>query len=325
MLILAGDIGGTTTRLAFFRAADDRLECLARWRTASREHASFAALLEGFWGRQPFVPERACFGVAGPLRDGRVSPPNIPWVVDGAATARLLGLARVTLLNDLQANAWGIPLLDTSALTVLNPGRRDPHGPLAVLSAGTGLGECTMVRNGETLRPLASEGGHADFAPRDELEADLMLRLRARYGRVSVERVVSGPGLVNIHDFLRDRRKLPEHPAVSAARPGDPAPAISAAGLAGECPLCAAALELFVSLYGAAAGNLALRSLPTGGLYLGGGIAPKILPALRGPAFMRSFTAKGRLTELLETIPVSVIGDEETALLGAANCARRDG
>jgi glucokinase len=322
MLVLAGDIGGTTTRLAFFRAAGDRLETVASEHYASREHGSLAAIVQAFVAEHGLAPERACFGIAGPVCAGRVLTPNLPWLVDAGELADLLGLARVALINDLEANAYGIPLLGEEDFAVLNPGRSDPSAPIAVISAGTGLGESLAVWDGSAHRPLPTEGGHADFAPRNELETELLLYLRAEFGRVSYERVLSGPGLHNIYRFLRDHRHLPENPAVaSAMSQGDAAACISRAALAGSCPLCSQALDLFVSLYGAEAGNLALRCLATGGVYVGGGIAPKILDRLKGPAFLLAFSAKGRLSPLLETIPVRVILNDRTALLGAGRCA----
>lgn len=326
MLVLAGDIGGTTTRLAFFKSDDASTETLAKETFPSRSHGSLAAIVQGFVAATGLVPERACFGIAGPVRGNRVLTPNLPWLVDGEELAGLLGLPRVTLINDLQANAYGIPLLAEQDFALLNPGEAEATGAIAVISAGTGLGETMAVWDGAMHRPLPGEWGHADFAPRNELESELLLHLRAEHGRVSYERVLSGPGLVNIYRFLRDRRHLPETPAVAEAMAhGVPAAAISRAAIEGSCPLCAQTLDLFVSLYGAEAGNLALRALATGGLYLGGGIAPKIIERLRGPLFMRAFTAKGRLSPLLETIPVRVILNEYTALLGAGRCAQLEG
>lgn len=322
MLILAGDIGGTSTRLAYFDAADAKLAPLAEGRFPSREAGSLAELVGRFAAAQGMAAERACFGIAGPVRQGRVRTPNLPWSVDAAELARLLGLPAVELINDLEANAYGIAQLAPQDLAVLNPGTPDPTGTIAVVSAGTGLGEVLAYWDGVTHRPLASEGGHADFAPRTELEAELLLSLRVEHGRVSTERVVSGPGLRNIYRFLRDNCHLPESPAVAEAmRQGDPSAAITRAALAGACPLCGQVLDLFISLYGAEAGNVALRYLATGGVYLGGGIAPKIIEKLRGPGFMLAFTAKGRLSPLLETVPVHVILNDRTALLGAGRCA----
>lgn len=324
MLVLAGDIGGTSTRLAFFDDGSGNLTLLAEARFPSREAGSLEEIVARFVREQGLAAERACFGIAGPVRQGRVRTPNLPWSVAAIELARTLGLAEVQLINDLAANAHGIDLLGPEDFVVLNKGVADPTGTIAVISAGTGLGEAFAYWDGGAHHPLASEGGHADFAPRNELEAELLLYLRAEFGRVSTERVVSGPGLRNIYRFLRDARHQPESAAVvEAMRRGDPSAVITGAALAGECPLCAETLDLFVALYGAEAGNMALRVLATGGVYLGGGIAPKIIKRLQGPGFMQAFTAKGRLSPLLETIPVRVILNEKTALLGAGRCAAR--
>jgi glucokinase len=322
MLILAGDIGGTSTRLAYFETASDTLSLVAEGRFPSREAESLEEIVGRFAGEHGLAAERACFGIAGPVRQGGVRTPNLPWIVDSAALARALQISGVRLINDLEANAYGIALLGPDDFAVLNHGVPDPTGTIAVVSAGTGLGEAVAYWDGSVHRPLPGEGGHADFAPRTGLEAELLLYLRAEHGRVSIERVVSGPGLRNIYRFLRDGRHQPETPAIAdEMRRGDPSAVITRAALAGECPLCGQALDLFVSLYGAEAGNAALRSLATGGVFLGGGIAPKIIERLKGPGFMLAFAAKGRLSPLLETIPVRVILNERTALLGAGRCA----
>lgn len=322
MLILAGDIGGTSTRLAYFDSAGGGLTPLIEKRFSSREAGSLEEIVSRFTAEEGLTAERACFGIAGPILQGRVRTPNLPWSVDAVELARLLKMPAVELINDLEANAFGIDLLEADDMVVLNRGVPDPAGTIAVVSAGTGLGEALAYWDGSAHRPLRSEGGHADFAPRTELETELLLFLRAEHGRVSTERVVSGPGLRNIYRFLRDSRHIAESPAVAVAmQQGDPSAAISRAALAGECPLCEQTLDIFVSLYGAEAGNVALRGLATGGVYLGGGIAPKIIERLKGPGFMLAFTAKGRLSPLLENIPVRVILNDRTALLGAARRA----
>lgn len=322
MRVLAGDIGGTSARLACFAVHDGKLEPLAERWYKSREQSSPVEVVRNFVHEYGIVVDRACFGVAGPVRQGKVQTPNLPWIVDGEELARTLGLPGVAVINDLEANAHGIDLLDGEDFTVLNPGVASPGGTIAVISAGTGLGVAFAYWDGTCHRPLPSEGGHADFSPRNELETELLLHLRAEHGRVSCERVVSGPGLRNIYRFLRDRKHVPESPEVAAEMlADDPSRAISRAALAGRCELCVQSLDLFVSLYGAEAGNVALRYLATGGIYVGGGIAPKIIDKLKDPLFMMAFTAKGRLSPLLETIPVRVILNERTALLGAAHCA----
>jgi glucokinase len=322
MLILAGDVGGTSTRLAYFKAEGGGLEALAEAHYASREHASLYQIVGHFAAQHRLTPERACFGVAGPVIEGQVNTPNLPWSIKGSELARQLGLSGVQLINDLTANTYGIGCLKDEDLVVLNPGKPDPTGTIAVVSAGTGLGESLAYWDGATHRPLPSEAGHADFAPRNEQESELLLYLRAAHGRVSYERVVSGPGLVNIYRFLRDTGALPEQPAVAAAmNAGDPAAAITAAAMAQSCPLCSKTLDMFISVYGAESGNAALRFLATGGVYLGGGIAPRILEKLQGPAFMGAFNAKGRLATLVESIPVKVILNDRAALLGAGRAA----
>lgn len=321
-LVLAGDIGGTSARLAYFDAADGMLTPLVEKRFSSREAGSLEEIVSRFVVECELAAERACFGIAGPVRQGRVRTPNLPWSVNADELARTLKLPSVQLVNDLDANACGVCLLATEDLAVLNQGIPDPTGPIAVISAGTGLGEAMAYWDGTAHCPLPSEGGHADFAPRNELETELLLFLRAEHGRVSTERVVSGPGLRNIYRFLRDARHMPETPAVAEAmRQGDPSAAITQAALLGECALCGQALDLFVALYGAEAGNVALRLLATGGVYLGGGIAPKIVERLKGSGFMLAFSAKGRLSPLLERIPVHIILNDRTALLGAGRLA----
>jgi glucokinase len=236
--------------------------------------------------------------------------------------AKRLHLKRVGLINDLEANAYGIAVLQSKDFVILNKGARSAGGNKAIISAGTGLGEAGMFWDGKTHRPFASEGGHTDFAPRNHLEMELLAYSMNRYRRVSYERLVSGPGLVHIYEFLRSTGKGGE-PAwlTEELRQGDQASIISRHAIEGKSPLCLQALDLFVSLYGAEAGNLALKIMATGGVYLGGGIAPKIIPKLKGPELMNAFTAKGRMRPLLQDIPVKVIMNPKTALLGAARHA----
>jgi glucokinase len=322
MLILAADVGGTTTRLAYFQAQSGELVVLAEGHYPSAAHASLYEIVQAFQAEHPMTPERACFGIAGPITEGRVKTPNLPWSVESSELARVTGVASLQLINDLAANTWGISALKDQDLVVLNPGKRDPTGTIAVVSAGTGLGESLAYWDGSAHRPLPSEAGHADFAPRNDLETRLLGYLRGKFGRVSYERVLSGPGLVNIYSFLRDTRYLPEDPALAAALgKGDPAALIAQAALARSCPLCSKALDTFISIYGAECGNAALRFLATGGLYLGGGIAPHIIERLREPPFLEAFCAKGRLGSLVTSIPVFVIGNDRTALLGSAVAA----
>ena len=288
----------------------------------SRDFDGLAPLIQAFVAAHPGPIDASCFGVPGPVQEGHVETPNLPWVIDASALASLLRLPSVGLINDLEANAWGIGALDASDFAILQAGRPGATGNGAVISAGTGLGQAGLYWDGRMHRPFASEGGHTDFAPRDPLEAELLAHVRRRWEHVSYERIVSGPGIVHIYEFLRDSGRHPEQAVIAARmRAGDPAAAIAQAALAGECPLSRASIALFVSLYGAAAGNLALTLLATGGVYIGGGIAPKLLPKMREPGFIDAFLGKGRMRALLEAIPVRVILNPNAALLGAGRYA----
>jgi glucokinase len=321
-MILAGDVGGTHTRLALFEMAGGKLNLLTEQIYSSREFPGLETILADFLRTSAGKPDNAGIGVAGPVRDGRCVATNLPWVVDAAKLAASAGLPGVVLLNDLEANAYGIATLQPSDFVVLQKGEGNARGNAAVISAGTGLGEAGMYWDGADFRPFAGEGGHSSFAPEGELQGELFQHLAKRFGHVSCERVVSGPGLVNIYEFLRDTGRGVESPAVmEEMHAGDPAAAISRGALGGECQLCAQALQIFVQAYGAEAGNLALKVLATGGVYVGGGIAPKILRALQGPGFLEAFLAKGRMKPLLESMPVRVILNENTALRGAARGA----
>ncbi|HJV65184.1 MAG TPA: glucokinase [Geomonas sp.] len=322
MLILAADVGGTSTRLAYFEEEGGELAALAEGRYPSGGHSSLVEIVSRFSAQHKLTAQRACFGIAGPVLDGRVRTPNLPWHIDSRELAQVLELPEVRLINDLEANTYGIAALKGDDLFTLNAGIPNVTGTIAVVSAGTGLGQSLAYWDGRTHRPLPSEAGHADFAPRNELESELLLYLQARHGRVSYERVVSGPGLLAIYRFLRDRHYFSEQPAIIAAmNAGDPPAVITSAALDESCPLCVKTLELFVSVYGAESGNAALRFLATGGLYLGGGIPPRILEKLKGPTFMLAFGSKGRLSQLVQSIPVHVILNEKTALLGAGRAA----
>jgi glucokinase len=324
-MILAGDIGGTNTRLALVDAASGALRIVAERTFPSRERTSLEAAIAEFLSLNKCDLVRASFGIAGPVLNGRCEATNLPWVVDSRNLAKRLHLKRVGLINDLEANAFGIATLPSKDFVMLNKGTRNAKGNVAIISAGTGLGEAGMYWDGKIHRPFASEGGHVDFAPRNQLEMELLDYSLRRYRRVSYERLVSGPGLVNIYQFLRDTGKGKEPPWLAERmRHEDPAPLISQLAMEGRILLCIQALELFVSLYGAEAGNLALKLMATGGVYLGGGIAPKIISKLKEPEFMNAFTAKGRMRPMLQEIPVRVIMNSKTALLGAARHAALD-
>jgi glucokinase len=320
-MILAGDIGGTSTRIALFDSGSGPgdLREVAFERYGSRDHAGLSAILRSFIASHPERIEGACFGIAGPVRDGRVETPNLPWVIEADPLARQLGVAKVTLLNDLEANAWGVFTLSDVDVATLAAGLPAREGNAAIISAGTGLGEAGYHWIGGALQPFASEGGHADFAPHDDLTIELFRWLHKRHGHVSWERVVSGPGLVNVYMFLRDTGRAAESPSLrEELRSGDPAAAISKAGLQETSELAVGALDLFVALYGAEAGNLALKMKATQGVWVGGGIAPKILSRLRRPGFLEAFRDKGRFKAFMESIPVKVILNDKTALRGAA-------
>ena len=321
-MILAGDIGGTNARLALFDVRDGGFRLVSASVFHSPDYAGLDAIVARFVEATEAHPDTACFGVAGPVRNGRVETSNLPWVIESKRLAHALHINRAWLINDLEASAWGVAALDPSDTVVLNGVTGSPPGNQGIIAAGTGLGEAGMYWDGARHRVFACEGGHADFAPRNELEIELLRYLQARHGHVSYERIVSGPGLVNVFHFLRDTGRGAEPKWLTEEMlAADPAAAISRAGLDGKCPLSEQALDLFISIYGAEAGNLALKVMATGGIFLGGGIAPKLLPKLNGPLFMRAFVDKGRMQPLLESIPVKVITNEKIALLGAARCA----
>ena len=313
MQILVGDIGGTKTELALF---DARGLIVDRERFASRAYPSLATVaLEFLRGRSI---DAATFAVAGPVIDGACKATNLPWFMETSSLCAELG-APVALLNDFEGAALGVGALVPDDLVVLAEGERDPLGPIALIGAGTGLGEAVAVPTATGVRVLASEGGHVDLAPRNELEIDLLNFLRARHkGRVSVERAVSGPGLVSLYAFV-----LAQHLAESSRETedelsnGDPAEVIGRRGCLGADAACERAVRLFVTLYGAEAGNLALKVLPTGGLYVVGGMAPKLIEAMQHGEFMQAMLDKGRMSDVLRRIPVAIVTSPDVTLLGA--------
>ena len=321
-MILAGDIGGTNTRLALFAAERGRLETAAEATYPSQNYSGLDEIVTEFVRARQFSATRAGFGVAGPVRDARCQATNLPWVVDARQLAGQLGLDSVVLINDVEANAYGIATLGTSDFAVLHEGRFNAQGNAAVISPGTGLGEAGLYWDGSRYLPFATEGGHASFAPNDEFQGDLLRYLRRQFGHVSWERVLSWPGLFNIYQWLRDTGRGPEPPWLAAElQKGDPPAVISRIALDGQSELCAKALDLFVTLLGSEAGNFALKVIATGGLYVGGGIAPKILNKLGSAAFREALVGKGRMRPVLEEIPVRVILSDKAALRGAAHCA----
>jgi glucokinase len=340
--VLAGDVGGTNTRLALFEGRGEKL--LVRKDYPSREHGALEEVLARFRedltaaagaGSGPaFAFTAACFGVAGPVVEGVCRTTNLPWVVDTAALRAALACPRVRVVNDFYAAALGVTRLDAGAFEQVGGAQRPTAGaPIAVLGAGTGLGEAFLAwvedagdsYGGGRWTVIPSEGGHADFAPRDEEEIALLRFLLRRHDHVSYERVLSGAGLVTLYEFYRDEVGVPESPATRAALAAgeDPARVVSRLGLAGTDPVCVRALARFCSVYGAEAGNVALKALAKGGVYLAGGIAARNLEALRGGAFRAAFEDKGRYRALLESIPTRVVTADNLGLRGAAAEAAR--
>jgi glucokinase len=321
-MILAGDIGATNSRLAFFAERGGRLELVVEETYPSRDSANLETIVKTFVSAHDLPLDVACFGVAGPVRQGRSDTTNLPWDVDARELARALRLRSVGLLNDLEAHAYGIAILAPDDLVTLNQGAADASGNAAVIAAGTGLGEAGLYWDGQQHRPFAGEGGHASFAPSDPLQLELLRFLCHEFGHVSWERVLSGPGLHNIYRFLRDTGHGEEPDWLTdEMQQQDPSAVISQAALADTSALCRQALDLFVALYGAEAGNLALTIMATAGVYIGGGIAPKIIRKLTDSTFMAAFVAKGRLKPLLQQIPVRIIMSDKVALQGAARFA----
>jgi glucokinase len=329
-VVLAGDVGGTKSNLGLFEVEAGFPRPLRSAKYPSAAYPALAPMLLEFLGNDARQVRAACFGVPGPVIENRTSTTNLAWELDGAELASVIGGHALVLINDLVATAEGIPLLGEDELATLHRGVPGTAGSgnLALIAAGTGLGMALMPRIGGAWAAVASEGGHMDFAPRSEEEIGLLVHLQERFGgHVSVERVVSGPGLFSVYEYLRDRAHLPESPRVRQALDtgGDPSKVIGEAALAEDpetaCGLCSRAVGIFVSAYGAAAGNLALVGTATGGLYLGGGIAPKLLPRLLDGHFLRAFFDKGRFRDFLEAVPVRVILNDRAALLGAARHA----
>jgi glucokinase len=317
-MLIAGDVGATKTLVGLFAPATERPELVDVRAYTTRDYPSLEAILEAFLETEQ-VPRgtvrAATFGVAGPIVEQAAQLTNVDWRVVAATTAAAFGFPRVTLLNDLEAMAYSIPVLRPDELAYLQAGRRVPTGNAALIAAGTGLGEALLHYVGGRFIPSPTEGGHADFAPRTSEEIALLEHVVSWNGRADYERVLSGPGLLNIHRFT--------HRAGCAATDGEDDESkkpsvVSQAALAGTCPDCVRALNLFVSIYGAEAGNLALRSVASAGVFLGGGIAPKILPALGDGRFIQAFRAKAPMDDFAALVPVAVILNEQAGLLGAA-------
>jgi glucokinase len=332
---LAGDIGGTKTRLAVIKVSGTQAQIIHENSYRSRDYATFEELLEDFLSRTKcFLSphsssakgedgqihiHHAAFGIAGPVQGKVVKTTNLPWRIEVDALQHRFNLPRCTLLNDLEATAYGLPALGENDLFTLQAGTANASGNIAVIAAGTGLGEAGLFWDGNCHRPFATEGGHASFSPGNELDMALLNHLQQQYQHISWERVVSGMGLLSMHEFLRNYRNA-EAPQwlVEMMRNNDAAAAIAKAALSGRDDICVETMNWFVRLYGAEAGNLALKLMSRGGLYVGGGIAPKILPMLQNGAFLDAFLNKGRMRRLLEAIPVKVILNDRAALFGPA-------
>ena len=322
-VFLTGDIGGTKTRLALAEVNGTRVSICREQSFASQQYAALEDLLQEFLHEQPNITA-AAFGIAGPVQGEVAQTTNLPWRIDAAVLRRRFGFARCHLLNDLEATAWGLPALGADDLLTLQAGAPDVVGNQAVIAAGTGLGEAGLYWDGTAHRPFATEGGHATFSPRDARELALLHYMQQQHEHVSWERVLSGMGLRDLYDFMLIHRgaATPQWLADGIAT-GDKAAAVSAAALAGKDEVCVETLHLFADLYGAEAGNLALKLMSRGGLFIGGGIAPKILPLLQEGTFLRAFLDKGRMQPLLAAMPVKVILNDRAALYGPALFAAR--
>ena len=318
-MILAGDVGGTKVHLALYDFTNGKLTYTRDERYPAKEFSGLEEIVKQFLGADKV--SAACFGVPGPVRDGRLRLTNLPWTLDSRELSANLSIEHVFLINDLEANGYGIAELSADQIYTLSEGDPSQIGNRALIAAGTGLGEGILAWNGRIHVPYPSEGGHVDYAPRNEDEIDLLRYLKQKYsGRISFERVVSGMGITNIYDFLRDVRGVeePKWLADKMAAAHDVNAVITEEGLAARSELCEKTLDMFVSAYGAESGNLALKVLSVGGLYVGGGIAPRLIEKLKDGTFMKAFTDKGRLSQLLVNMPVRVILESRAALMGAA-------
>ena len=319
-MILAGDIGATRTRLAAFQTEGNRLNCVVQKIYPSQEHNGLLEVLREFIRTEGIPVHSACFGVAGPVRGGRSKISNLPWTIDCKELAMQLKLNSVGLLNDLEAYAYGIDALESKDFVTLSEGLEDAEGNRAVISAKTGLGMAGLYWDGFRHHPFACEGGHADFASRNELQAELSSYLQKKFGHVSCERVLSGPGIRNIYDFLRDTKKAEEplslRDQLRDAR--DVSALIAQLALAGNTPICEETMEIFVGVLGAETGNCALRYMTTGGIFIAGVIAAKNVEKLKNAAFLQAFLDKGRMSSLLKDMPIRVVLNDDCGLIGSA-------
>ena len=323
-IILAGDIGGTKSNLAILSVNGATLGMERNRRFPSADYPSLNAIIREFLRQEKGQVLAACFGVPGPVKEGRVRTTNLSWGVDAAEIQTEFSIPHVSILNDLEANAYGVGELTSQDFAVIQRGAAEPEGNRCVVSPGTGLGEGGLYWDAQRkkYRVWACEGGHTDFGPRNELEIALLEYLMKLYGRVSAERVVSGMGIENIYKFLRDTGRGRELPQVaSEMEKSGVGFTISRYADSGECQMCVQTIEIFVSAFGAEAGNMALKAMATGGVYLGGGIPAKIFNEARCKTFIQSFNDKGRLSSLMQTMPVKIVLNDQAALLGAASYA----
>jgi glucokinase len=320
IMILAGEIGASHIRLGAFDTEGHLLRIVVEKGYETDAHSGLAEILAQFVRSEGIPVHQACFGVAGPVRYGRSKISNLPWVIDSRELAQQLKLNSVGLLNDLEAYAYGVDALESKDFVTLSEGAEDAEGNRAVISARTGLGMAGLYWDGHRHHPFASEGGHADFAPRDEIQTELLAYLQKKFGRISCERVLSGPGIRNIYEFLRDSHKADEpnwlREQVNAAH--DPAAAITELALENKAAICEHALAIFISVFGAETGNCALRYMTTGGIFIGGAIATKLADKMKEPLFMQAFLDKGRMETLLKDMPVKIILNDDCGLVGAA-------
>lgn len=316
---LAGDIGGTKTTLAIVDVDQGPKVFLEKETFRSRKYSSLGMIVSEFLRKTRKPVSSASFGIAGPVLDGKVQATNLPWLISETTLSKDLSVP-VRIMNDLTATAHAVPYLEPDDLLQLNTGKAEKHGTIGVLAPGTGLGEAYLPWSGNRYRAFSSEGGHADFAPTNELQTRLLFHMQKKFGHVSYERVCSGKGLANIYEFLQNERIFaePDWLRGQIIIAADPAPEITKAALENSAEIATETLKLFLSILGAEAGNMALKLMSTGGIYLGGGILPRIVPLLEREAFMYSFTAKGRFQKILQDIPVHLIRNSEAALLGAA-------
>lgn len=317
MSILAGDIGGTKTELALFKKGEPK-KPLRQKKFFNRYYEDIDEVIKDFLSGFKGTIDRACFGVAGPVIDGVCIATNLPWTVDAKKLAHDVAIPHVSVINDLEANAYGLRVLNEKEFYTLNEGAGHVDGHAALISAGTGLGEAGLFWDGRDHIPFPTEGAHVDFAPRNEIEIELLKFLKRKYGHVSFERLVSGMGFPNLYSFLVETGvEKPSSELKEEFEKGDPPKVITEWALKGKSKVCERVVDWFVSLYGSEAGNLALKTLSRGGVYVGGGIAPQILPFFKTDTFMKAFVDKGRFKELLSTIPVKLVLNPNTALLGA--------